>query len=221
MEAGTPLAPIARGGSDGAVVCGPSRAKWTLSDALLDAKADINAVDSDGNNALVLAILNSHYDLAQFLIDRGADPNIAAKNGRTALCIRRSNMHDVDWSPRPARKETDKTTSMDIIRSLVDHKANVNAQPEGRGAHLRSSPRIWASQTAGRGRDAIHARCPQRRRRTDALSARHGADPKLAKQGRSDGADGGGRRRLGRPYPRHRSRSAGGREAVLVRSVWM
>jgi ankyrin repeat protein len=84
-------------------------------------------VDSDGNNALVLAILNSHYDLAQLLIDRGANPNIAAKNGRTAL-YSAVEMHDVDWSPRPARKETDKTTSLDIIHALVDHKASVNAQ---------------------------------------------------------------------------------------------
>jgi ankyrin repeat protein len=37
-------------------------------------------------------------------------------------------MHDVDWSPRPAHKEIDKSTSMDIIHSLLDHKANVNAQ---------------------------------------------------------------------------------------------
>ena len=76
--------------------------------ALLDAKADINAMDSDGNNALTLAILNNHFDLTQMLIDRGADPNVAAKNGRTAL-YSAVEMHDMDWSPRPARKDTDKT----------------------------------------------------------------------------------------------------------------
>jgi uncharacterized protein len=126
MEAGTPTAPIARGGLTALLFAARQGELGTVR-ALLDAKADINAVDSDGNNALVLAILNSHYDLTQFLIDRGADPNVAAKNGRTAL-YSAVEMHDVDWSPRPARKETDKTTSMDIIRSLVAHKANVNAQ---------------------------------------------------------------------------------------------
>ena len=61
------------------------------------------------------------------LIERGEDVNVAAKNGRTAL-YSAVEMHDVDWSPRPAHKETDKATSMDIIHALLDHKANVNAQ---------------------------------------------------------------------------------------------
>ncbi|MGA2880324.1 MAG: ankyrin repeat domain-containing protein [Bryobacteraceae bacterium] len=126
MEAGTPNAPIARGGLT-ALLFAARQGEMDAVKALLDAKADINAVDSDGNNALVLAILNTHYDLAQMLIDRGADPNIAAKNGRTAL-YSAVEMHDVDWSPRPAHKEIDKTTSMDIIHALLDHKANVNAQ---------------------------------------------------------------------------------------------
>lgn len=126
MAAGTPAAPIARGGLT-ALLFAVRQGQTAAVKSLLDAKADINAVDSDGNNALTLAILNTHYDLTQLLIERGADPNIAAKNGRTAL-YSAVEMHDVDWSPRPVRKETDQMTSMDIIRSLLDHKANVNAQ---------------------------------------------------------------------------------------------
>lgn len=126
MEAGTPSAPIARGGLT-ALLFAARQGQMDTAKALLDAKAEINAVDSDGNSALVLAILNSHYDLTQMLISRGADVNIAAKNGRTAM-YSAVEMHDVDWSPRPARKETDQTTSMDIIKALLDHKANVNAQ---------------------------------------------------------------------------------------------
>jgi ankyrin repeat protein len=126
MAAGTPAAPIARGGLT-ALLFAARQGEIESVKALLDAKADINAVDSDGNNALTLAILNTHYDLTQLLIERGADVNIAAKNGRTAL-YSAVEMHDVDWSPRPAHKETDKTVSMDIIHALIDHKANVNAQ---------------------------------------------------------------------------------------------
>ena len=126
MEAGTPSAPIARGGLT-ALLFAARQGEIDAVKALLDAKADINAVDSDGNNALVLAILNTHYDLTKFLIERGADVNVAAKNGRTAL-YSAVEMHDMDWSPRPAHKETDQTTSMDIIHALLDHKANVNAQ---------------------------------------------------------------------------------------------
>lgn len=126
MEAGTPSAPIARGGLT-ALLFAARQGEVDAVKALLDAKADINAVDSDGNNALVLAILNTHYDLTKLLIERGADVNVAAKNGRTAL-YSAVEMHDVDWSPRPAHKETDQTTSMDIIHALLDRRANVNAQ---------------------------------------------------------------------------------------------
>ncbi|HTR37040.1 MAG TPA: ankyrin repeat domain-containing protein [Bryobacteraceae bacterium] len=177
MEAGTPLAPIARGGLT-ALLFAAREGQMDAARALLDAKADVNAVDSDGNNALVLAILNSHYDLAQFLIDRGADPNIAAKNGRTALYTA-VEQHDVDWSPRPARKETDKTTSMDIIKSLVDHKANVNAR-------LKAAAPIWklaqdmGSRTLAEG--ATPFMLAARSADVDLMHylLDHGADPKLA-----------------------------------------
>jgi predicted ribosome-associated RNA-binding protein Tma20 len=43
---------------------------------LLDAGAQINAVDPDGTTPLVRAIWNSHYDTAKVLLDRGADPNL-------------------------------------------------------------------------------------------------------------------------------------------------
>jgi len=43
-------------------------------------------------------------------------------------------MHDMDWSPRPAHKETDKSTSMDIVHALLHRKANVNSQLNRAGA---------------------------------------------------------------------------------------
>ncbi|HUI80896.1 MAG TPA: ankyrin repeat domain-containing protein [Bryobacteraceae bacterium] len=126
MEAGTPIAPIARGGLT-ALLFAARQGETECARLLLDAGADINQVDSDGNNALILATLNTHYDFAQMLLDRGTDPNLAAKNGRAALYTA-VEMHDVDWSPRPAHKENDKTTSMDLIHALIAHGANVNAQ---------------------------------------------------------------------------------------------
>lgn len=126
MEAGTPSAPIARGGLS-ALHFASRQGQVESAKALLDGGADINQKDSDGNTSLVIAILNNHYDLAQFLIDRGADTNIANKDGRAAL-FSAVDVHDADWSPRPARRETDKLTSMDIIRSLLAHGANVNEQ---------------------------------------------------------------------------------------------
>jgi ankyrin repeat protein len=132
MEAGTPIAPIARGGLS-ALLFAARQGQIEAAQALLEGGADIDQTDSDGNNALVLSILNTHYDLAQLLIDRGANPNITAKNGRAALYTA-VEMHDVDWSPRPAHKETDRHTSMEIIQALLAHGAKVNQQLTGPAA---------------------------------------------------------------------------------------
>jgi ankyrin repeat protein len=176
MAAGTPAAPIARGGLT-ALLFAARQGQIDAVRALLDDKADINALDSDGNNALTLAILNTHYDLTQFLIDRGADVNIAAKNGRTAL-YSAVEMHDVDWSPRPAHKETDKTTSMDIIHSLLDHKANVNAQLSA-PAPIQKHAQDMGDHTIGAGATPF-----TRAARSADIELMHllldkGADPKL------------------------------------------
>ena len=36
-------------------------------------------------SALVIAIINGHYDVAGVLLDKGADPNVADVAGRAAL----------------------------------------------------------------------------------------------------------------------------------------
>src|SRR5690606_6074073 len=45
-------------------------------EALVDAGADLDLVDPDGATALVIAIINAHYELADFLLRAGADPNV-------------------------------------------------------------------------------------------------------------------------------------------------
>jgi len=95
---------------------------------LVDAKADINAADPDGNSGVVLAIINGHYDVAGYLIDKGTDANLADVTGRTALYAA------VDFSTmpndnRPAPKVINEHLSaLDLIQKLLDHGANVNAQ---------------------------------------------------------------------------------------------
>ena len=46
---------------------------------------DLNLVDPDGTTALVVAIINAHYDFAAMLLDKGADPNVADSTGTAAL----------------------------------------------------------------------------------------------------------------------------------------
>jgi len=126
LAAGTPAAPIFRGGLT-ALLFAARQGHTEAVKALLDAGVDINQTDSDGNSALVLSLLNSHYDLAQLMIDVGADPNAASKDGRSPLYTA-VEMHDADWSPLPARKVNDALAPIDIIRSLLAKGANTNAQ---------------------------------------------------------------------------------------------
>ncbi len=57
-------------------------ANRAVAQALLDAKADIEARDSHGHTPLMWALESSHYDVVQLLIARGADVNAKDENGR-------------------------------------------------------------------------------------------------------------------------------------------
>ena len=95
--------------------------------ALIDAGVDVNQSLTDGTSALVLAVVNAHYELAAALLDKGANPN-ADKQGWTAL-------HQIAWSRRhnagfnlPGPVATGGLDSLDLVRKLVQKGANVNAR---------------------------------------------------------------------------------------------
>jgi ankyrin repeat protein len=95
--------------------------------ALLDAGADVNETMQDGTSMLVLAVTNAHYELAGVLLDYGADPNADAQ-GWTAL-------HQIAWSRRwnmgfnlPGPAQTGNLDSLDLVRKLVAHGADINAR---------------------------------------------------------------------------------------------
>ena len=95
--------------------------------ALIDAGVDVNQSLTDGTSALVLAVINAHYELAGALLDKGANPN-ADKQGWTAL-------HQIAWSRRhnagfnlPGPVATGGLDSLDLVRRLVQKGANVNAR---------------------------------------------------------------------------------------------
>jgi ankyrin repeat protein/mono/diheme cytochrome c family protein len=95
--------------------------------ALLDAGVDVNQTLTDGMSALVVAVMNAHYELAGQLLARGANPNADAQ-GWTAL-------HQVAWSRRhnagfnlPGPVQTGSLDSLDLVRQLVQRGANVNAR---------------------------------------------------------------------------------------------
>jgi len=112
--------------------------------ALLKAGADVNetaqpapsagryqsqgrGIPKAGISALVLAVINGHFELAAYLLDAGADPN-AAKGGYTAL-------HAISWVRKPGVGDNDPApigsgnmTSLELVRKLVGHGADINAR---------------------------------------------------------------------------------------------
>jgi len=93
---------------------------------LLDAKANPNQADPDGITPIVNALINGHTDAAATLLERGADPNLFDKTGRAALYAA-VDFHTVPASNRPAPSENENNIpSIDLIRMLLDHGAQVN-----------------------------------------------------------------------------------------------
>jgi ankyrin repeat protein len=127
----TPLMYAARQGSSEAAA------------ALIESGAQLNAADPDGTTALVLAIINSHYDTAVLLTERGADPNIADTAGMAALyaAVDMNTLGEVYG--RPARPSTSKKSALDLIKVLLAHGANPNAQLK--------TPALQRAHTPGEG----------------------------------------------------------------------
>jgi ankyrin repeat protein len=164
----TPLMYAAREGSLGAAR------------VLADNGASLNLVDPDGTTALILAIINSHYDTAALLLIKGADPNLADSTGMAALyaAVDMSTLGEVYG--RPARQPVSGDTSaLDLIKLLLSHGANPNAQlktPTLYRAHTPGEPTLGDGATplmrAAKNGDAAAMR----------LLLENGADPELAQK---------------------------------------
>lgn len=138
--------------------------------ALLKAGADVNETvqaapsrsnlasgagfPKTGTSALTLAVINGHFDLAALLLDSGASPN-AIGPGYTAL-------HAVTWVRKPGGGDNDPApqgsgsmTSLQFVKKLALHGANLNARMTKRvavgltGLNTRgATPFLLAARTA-------------------------------------------------------------------------
>lgn len=136
-------------------------------DVLLAAGADVNEPlvpqtktggksPLPGTSPLVMAVENGHFELAARLLQAGADSN-DQRSGFTAL-------HTLTWVRKPNRGDGDdgipppegsgKLTSLELVKALVAHGADVNARlkrgASGRGILSRkgATPFLMASMTA-------------------------------------------------------------------------
>lgn len=96
--------------------------------ALVTAGAKLDETDPDGATALVIAIINAHYEFAAFLLDAGADPNVVDTEAGMGPLYAAIDMHRLAIGHgRPNPRPTGTLTAVDIVRKLLERKANPNA----------------------------------------------------------------------------------------------
>jgi uncharacterized protein len=115
-----------------------------VADALLKAGADVNdtiqphqgagpklpsvsGAPKAGVSAMVLATTNAHFELAAKLLDAGADPN-AAGAGYTALHVITQVRKPGGGDNDPPPDGSGNITSLQLVKDLVKHGANLNAR---------------------------------------------------------------------------------------------
>jgi uncharacterized protein len=175
LSAASSISPIARGGFT-ALSFAAREGDIESARVMLDGGVDINYGDIDNTSALVVSIMNKQYSFAKYLIDRGADVNVVGGYGRTALYAI-VDIRNEDYSALPARKTEDPLPTLDLVKTLLDRGANVNAaltaNLPGRSGMDSGDTSLDAGTTplmrAARAGDAAVSR----------LLLERGADPKL------------------------------------------
>lgn len=122
--------------------------------ALLESGASVNETTETGMSALVLAIINAHWELAGMLLDKGADPNAAGQGWNALHQLARSRTLSIGQFPHPV--PTGRMSSSELARKLLLHGADVNARMtkdmkdgfRGRANRIGATP-FWLATKGG------------------------------------------------------------------------
>ena len=95
-------------------------------DALADGGATLDAVDPDGMSALVITIVNAHFELAARLVQRGANPDVADSVGMAAVYAAVDMAHPDPLINRPPAKPSGRLTAGELVAVLLERRANPN-----------------------------------------------------------------------------------------------
>jgi uncharacterized protein len=143
---------------------------------LVDSGADKNALDPDRMTPAIIATMNGHYDVAAMLVERGADPNITDTAGMAVLyaAVDMNTLGEVYG--RPGRTSTSTVPALALMKILLAHGADPNAQLRSntqQRAHTPGEPLLGEGTTpimrAAKNGDAAAIR----------ILLDHGADPAL------------------------------------------
>jgi uncharacterized protein len=96
--------------------------------ALIEAGANLDVQDPDGATALVIAIINAHYEFANLLIEAGADTNIGDNEAGMGPLYAVVDMHRLAVGHgRGTPPPVGLLTAVDTARALLEHGADPNA----------------------------------------------------------------------------------------------
>jgi ankyrin repeat protein len=145
--------------------------------ALVEAGANVNAVNGDKYSPLVMAITNGHLDMAKYFLDHGADPNLATNADLPALYA----TIDVQWAPHTwfpqPSTDQEKVSYLDLMKAEIEHGAKVNAKV-GEKLWFRSftNDYTWIDPS---GATAFWRAAQSSDVAAMRLLVEHGADPKM------------------------------------------
>jgi ankyrin repeat protein len=97
--------------------------------ALVKGGAKLNLTDPDGATALVIAIINAHYEFGAMLLEAGADPNIADTEAGMGALYALVDMHRLAVGHgRPNPKPVGLMSGVDLAKKLLERGADPNTR---------------------------------------------------------------------------------------------